>query len=315
MASHRVNHLQEILMDIAKQIWFDGRFIDHQQATVPLLSHSLHYGSSIFEGMRFYETAKGPSVFRLKEHIERFIHSANAIQFPLTFTEQQLFDAVLSTISHNKMKSGYIRLIGYFGDGDMELHPTKALTHIAIILWPWVARLGSQSISLTIPSLWRTPPQCTVISAKISGHYGNSILARQEARRKGFHESLLLDYEGNISEASGANFFAIKDGSLFTTPKTNIFAGITRHSILQIAQHLNIPTRVKTIHPSELSQFEEAFLSGTAVEVVSIANIDQICFLHSNGPFTRKIKDFYTEVTEDKHPAFSDWLELTPEVL
>lgn len=305
-------------MDVADQIWFDGSFVDQRQATVPLLSHSLHYGSTIFEGMRFYDTVNGPAVFRLKEHIERFIHSANSIQFPLIYTEEQLFEAVLATIRQNKIPNGYIRVVGYFGAGDMELHPTKATRHVAIMLWPWDPRFGTQSISLTIPSLWRTPPQCTVISAKIAGHYANSILARQEARRKGFYESLLLDYEGNIAEASGANFFAIKKGVLYTPPEANIFAGITRDSILQIAKHLHISTRITTINPSHLSQFDEAFLSGTAVEVVPIINIDQARFQYSYGPLTRKLKDFYTEVTHGKHPEFSHWLQPaapTPEVV
>lgn len=299
-------------MNIAPQIWIDGKIQNHQLVTVSLLSHSLHYGSAIFEGMRFYDTPQGPAVFRLKDHIERFFHSAQAIGFPITYSQEELLHAVLETIAKNPLSNGYIRLIGYFGDGDMELHPTKASTHIAIILWPWPARLGNNSIKLTISSLWRTPPQCTVISAKISGHYGNSILARQEARRKGFHEALLLDYQGNIAEGSGANFFGIKNGMLFTPPETNIFAGVTRNSIIEVAQHLNIPVQIKTIAPDELSQFEEAFLSGTAVEVVSIERIDDCVFPHSFGPITKKLKEFYAQVVHGDHPVFAQWLETLP---
>jgi branched-chain amino acid aminotransferase len=289
-------------------IWLDGKIEPISSAKCSLLSHSLHYGSAFFEGLRFYETSYGPAAFRLQEHIDRFFHSAQAIGFALPFSQEEIFAAVIDLVQINQLPQGYIRLIGFFGEGDMELHPTKAALHTAIFLWPWSPRMGTSCIRVKISSFMRTPPSSTIITAKLSGHYGNSILARQEARKEGYHEALLLDSSGNIAEGPGANFFAMKDGTLLTPPDTHLFPGITRDSVLQIAEHVHIPYRIDNIHPIELSSCDEAFFTGTAMEIISIESIDATPLKASMGPVATQLKSHYAEIVHGKNSHFHHWL-------
>jgi branched-chain amino acid aminotransferase len=258
--------------------------------------------------MRFYETALGPAVFRLKEHVGRFFHSANAIHLAIPGSEESLCQAVLDTIQQNGFSQGYVRIIGFFGDGDMELHPTSAAMHTAIFAWPWEPRMGRDSIRVKISSYMRTPPQSTAITAKLSGHYANSILARREAREHGYDEALLLDMYGNIAEGPGANFFGVIDGVLITPPPSQLFAGITRDSILQIAQDSDIPCRIDNIHPTQLLSLNEAFFTGTAMEIISIQSIDDVLIQNRKGSIARQLQKSYSEIVHGKNPQYREWL-------
>jgi branched-chain amino acid aminotransferase len=286
--------------------WIDGRL--EKDAKVSLLSHSLHYGSGIFDGMRFFHGQKGPAIFRGDDHIERFFHSAKAIGQSLSFTPQEIKKGIKDVIRESGLLEGYIRPFGFFGDGDMELNPTVASFHVGIAVWPWPARLGDDPISVTLSSFTRTPEKSTILTAKISGHYGNSILARQEARRKGFSEALLLDQNGNIAEGSGANFFCVKNGKLYTPFEKNIFPGITRDTVIQLAKDVKIDVILSDIPFSEIPSFDEAFFTGTAVGIVPIANIDHFYFKESNGSVTKKLKDLRTLAVEGKMIKYEHWL-------
>lgn len=288
--------------------WMDGQLKTDAEVRVPLLSHSLHYGSAVFDGLRFYETDQGPAVFRLTEHMERFLFSAKKIGFTIPYSLKELCQVVVDTIKANKLSAGYIRPLAFWGEGDMELHPTIAQQHVAVAVWPWKPRLGEKAIRVKISSFLRTPPQSTIISAKFTGHYANSILARQEARKEGYHEALFLDYKGNISEGPGANFFAIQKGVLLTPPEDTVFAGITRHSILELAKHIGIPTKIQTIHPDSIPLFDEAFFVGTAVEVVSIKEIDEKVIKNAPGEITSLLHKLYKNVVSGKEDDNRNWL-------
>lgn len=295
-------------MQVGNKIWLDGQIQNLVEAKFSLLSHSLHYGSAFFEGLRFYETLQGPAIFRLKEHIARFFHSAEAIQFHLPYSEDKFLEAVVHVVNLNEFSQGYIRFLGFFGEGDMELHPTQALLHTAIILWPWKPRMGTKSIRVKISSFMRTPPECTTITAKLSGHYANSILARQEARKEGYDEALLLDERGYIAEASGANFFVVKNNHLITPPSSHIFAGITRDTILNIAKNLDISCHVDNIDPRELLFCDEAFLTGTAMELISIESINDQQIANAIGSMATKLKTQYLNIVQGKDAHYYHWL-------
>jgi len=295
-------------MKVGGNIWFDGQLTKLENIQLSLLSHSLHYGSAVFEGIRFYATEEGPAVFRLYEHLVRLAHSAKSIQFQLGYTVEVLEEAVLQVIRENAIEEGYIRIIGFYGDGDMELHPTKASRHVAIVIWPWAPRMGTTSIKVKISPFMKTPPQATVLDAKLSGHYANSILARQDARKDGFHEALLLDMHGHISEASGANFFAVKDGRLLTPPEEYIFPGITRDCVITLAKDLKIPVDMTPILPKQLSACDELFLTGTAMELISIEQVDDKVIRHKTGPVTRKLKNAFSQIIKGRSQKYLNWL-------
>lgn len=290
------------------QFWIDGSFKEEQSIRIPLLSHSLHYGSAIFEGIRFYETERGPAIFRLNEHIERFFHSAEQFRLRLPYSVQELCNAALQTVRINALRSGYIRPIAFWGEGDMELHPTHACIHVGIAVWPWAPRLGQRPIRVMTSSFLRTPPSSTIISAKFTGHYANSILARQEARDQGFDEALLLDHAGHIAEGPGANFFAVRDGVLFSPPEGNIFPGITRASLIELAQKSDIPFQEHNLLPADIPLFDEAFFSGTAVEVAPIQVIDGVAIRSPHGNITTRLQKLYRDVVEGREKGMNNWL-------
>lgn len=292
--------------------WLDGRLVEEAEARFPLLSHSLHYGSAVFDGLRFYETAEGPAAFRLEEHIERFLHSARQFRLALPYGAGALRDAVFQTIRVNALRAGYARPIAFLGGGDMELNAVKADLHVAVAVWPWSPRLGTEAIRVRVSSYRRSSPKSTVLSAKLTGHYANSILARQEARDGGFHEALLLDHEGNVAEGPGANFFAVKDGVLVTPPAEKVFAGITRDSMLALAGALGIPSEVRDIAPAELPACQEAFFAGTAVEAVPIAAIDGTAFATAPGPVTERLKAAFADAACGRERRFARWRSVVP---
>ncbi|MEK6823113.1 MAG: branched-chain amino acid transaminase, partial [Nanoarchaeota archaeon] len=257
-------------MQATDVIWMDGAFVAWDDAKVHVISHALHYASGVFEGIRFYETPEGPAIFRLQEHIDRLFVSAKKIGMQIPFTREQLVRATVELIAKNKVGSGYIRPIAFFGYGGMGLTPKGAAINVAIACWPWPAFLGDKPIKVKTSSFIRIHPKSTHADAKITGHYINSLLAAQEAHAEGYDEALLLDWEGFVAEGPGENVFAVKDGVLYTPPLGAILPGITRDSVITIARDLGIEVRQMTLTPQDLRNAEELFFTGTAVEVAPI---------------------------------------------
>ena len=272
-------------------IWMDGKLVKWSEAKIHVLTHTLHYGAGVFEGERFYETDKGPAVFRLKEHTERLFRSAESFEMKIPFSKEEINKATLETIKANRINSGYIRPIAYFGYGKMGLNPKGAPVNISIAVWPWGAYLGEDAVKVKIPKIIRTHPGTTDPHAKICGNYANSILASLEIKKSGYDEALLLDYKGNIAEGPGENIFIVKDGRLFTPLLGNVLPGITRMSIIQIAKDQGIKVEEKIITVDEVKQADELFFTGTAAEVTAIKQVDESMIGNGKiGPITAKLK-------------------------
>lgn len=269
----------------------------------------MHYGSAVFEGIRFYKTDKGPAVFRLKEHTARLLKSAKVFNMKIPFTQQQLEEATLETIRKNKIGAGYIRPIAFFGYGKMGLNPEGAPVDVAIAVWPWGSYLGEEAVKVKVSKYMRIHPKSLISDAKVSGHYVNSILASLEAKESGYQECLLLDYTGNIAEGPGENFFMIKKGKLYTPPLGNILPGITRDSIIKIARDLGHDSEEKVISVKDAKSADECFYTGTAAEVTGIKQIDETVIGNGSiGPITRKLKTAFLDVVQGRNKKYGSWL-------
>jgi branched-chain amino acid aminotransferase len=295
----------------AKTIWLDGKFVKSADAHINVLSHALHYGSSVFEGIRAYETPDGPAVFRLHDHVERFFFSADALGIKIPYTEREIERAILKTVALNKLKECYIRPIAFYGEGQMALMPSGATIHVAIAAWPWGAYLGEHAmLSAVVSPYVRFHPRSVVPGAKIGGYYATSVLATIDARKRGFNESILLDHEGNVAEGPGENIFMVRRGRLITPRSPSILPGITRDSVLAIARDLRIPVAVKKISLRDLMNADEAFFTGTAAEVASIGKVNgrRIGGGRKPGPVTRKIREHYLAATHGQLRKYKKWL-------
>ena len=294
----------------SKKIWMDGQLINWKDAKIHVLTHTLHYGAGVFEGIRAYKTEKGPAVFRLPEHIKRFFYSASCIGMEIPFSEDDIRKAVLDTIVVNELDACYIRPLGFFGYGKMGLNPKGAPVHIAIAVWPWGAYLGEDAIVKVKSSKYmRIHPKSTVADAKICGHYVNSILASIEVKKMGGDEALLLDYEGYAAEGPGENIFMVKNGKMYTPLSGTILPGITRQSIIKIARDLNIETEEKKLTIEELQSADEAFFVGTAAEVCPIGEIDNAVINNGKlGEITKRIKEMYQKAITGKEEKYLNWL-------
>ncbi|MFA6528885.1 MAG: branched-chain amino acid transaminase [Candidatus Gracilibacteria bacterium] len=296
-------------MQTTSYIWKNGKFQKWAKCQTHVLTHSLHYSAGVFEGIRFYKTAKGPAVFRLKEHIKRLFYSADTLNMHIPYNETEIKNAIIETIKKNKIESGYIRPIVYFGYGKMGLHPKGAPIDVAIAVWGWGAYLGEHASKVKISPYMRLHPKTTVPDAKICGHYTNSILASIDAKNHGYDEALLLDYQGNIAEGPGENFFMIKDEKIYTPRTGSILPGITRDAIITLAKDLDFTVIEKSIKPSDLKGAEEAFFTGTAAEVSPIASVDKIKFPKKN-PITTLLKEEFVKITTGKNKKYAKWLTL-----
>ncbi|MBI4439787.1 branched-chain amino acid transaminase [Candidatus Woesearchaeota archaeon] len=296
-------------MDKTDYIWFNGKLVKWEDAKIHVLVHALHYGSAVFEGIRFYKTDKGPAVFRLKEHTARLLKSAKVFNMKIPFTQQQLEEATLETIRKNKIGAGYIRPIAFFGYGKMGLNPEGAPVDVAIAVWPWGSYLGEEAVKVKVSKYMRIHPKSLISDAKVSGHYVNSILASLEAKESGYQECLLLDYTGNIAEGPGENFFMIKKGKLYTPPLGNILPGITRDSIIKIARDLGHDSEEKVISVKDAKSADECFYTGTAAEVTGIKQIDETVIGNGSiGPITRKLKTAFLDVVQGRNKKYGSWL-------
>lgn len=297
-----------------EKIWFDGKFVDWDDAKIHVLTHSLHYGLAIFEGIRCYETDKGPAVFRLKDHVERFFKSAHIFTLKIPFTEEEIYNAILETVRVNKMKSCYIRPIAFVGYGNMGVYPKNNPIQVAIAVWSWGAYLGEEGlckgIRVKTSSFIRNHVNSNMSRGKIAGYYVNSQLAKMEAISCGYDEAVLLDTEGYVSEGSGENIFIIRKGYLKTTPLTSILEGITRDTVLRIAKDLGIETKEERFTRDELYISDEAFFTGTAAEITPIREVDgRLIGSGCRGPITEKIQTLFFDIVKGKNQRYIEWLD------
>ncbi|MCX6712970.1 MAG: branched-chain amino acid transaminase [Candidatus Vogelbacteria bacterium] len=288
-----------------QKIWLDGKLVDWDKANFHLLTHTLHYGSGAFEGIRAYATASGPAVFRLDDHLKRFVYSAKVFGLKMPYKIKELKGAIIDLLKINRLEEGYIRPIVFYGN-KMGLVPTGAPIHVAIAAWPWGKYLAKDRVAVKISKFIRLHPKSTVIDAKLSGHYANSIVASMEAKDLGFDEALLLDHEGNIAEGPGENIFFIKDRTLVTPQPGSILPGITRDSIKRIAKDLKYKLVEKKIRPAEIKNYAEAFFVGTAVEVCPIARINNFKFKGSEQ--ATELQKTYNDTVRGKIKKYKKWL-------
>jgi len=298
----------------AKYIWMDDRLVKWEDAQVHVLTHTLHYGFGVFEGIRFYKQETGGSaIFRLKEHIERLLNSAKIIGLPTDLTEEHIIHAIIETIKANGLEEGYIRPIIFLGDGAMGLNFTDNPVRFSVAVWEWGAYLGEEGlkngIRAKISSFVRHHVNASMTKAKVCGNYVNSILAKKEAVKNGYDEAIILDTDGYVSEASGENIFIVKNGVLKTPPLTSILPGITRDSVLEISKDCGIPVIEQRFTRDELYIADEVFLTGTAAEITPVRSVDdRLIGKGKPGEITRKLQEIFFNVVRGKEERYKKWL-------
>ncbi len=294
-------------------IWMNGEFVNWDDANVHILTHALHYGSGVFEGIRCYKTAKGPAIFRHREHMERLHNSAKIYHMEIPYSVEELMDATKELIRKNCLEECYIRPIVYRGYGEMGLNPTNVPIDVAIAVWPWGAYLGDEGIKngirTMISSFHRISPKSLPPFAKCTGTYVNSILAKLESLHAGCDEAIELDYKGFISEGPGENIFMIKDGKIFTPPEhASILVGITRDTAITIARDLGYEVVETDITRGQLYLADELFFTGTAAEITPIREVDGI-EIEKPWPITKAIQEKFFAAIKGKDDNYKDWLD------
>lgn len=297
----------------SKKIWMDGTLVDWDDATIHVLTHSLHYGLAPFEGIRCYKGKSGSTIFRLQEHVDRLFESAHITMMPMPFSKKDVMDAVIETVRANQLESCYIRPIAFIGYGAMGVYPGDNPIRLAIAAWPWGSYLGedalTQGIRAKISSFTRHHVNVSMTRAKISGYYVNSILAKWEAKKSGYAESILLDPDGYVSEGTGENVFIVSKGILKTTPLTSILEGITRNSIMQLAKAKNIPLVEERFTRDAMYVADEVFLTGTAAEVTPVRELDDRTIGEGKpGPITQALQSDYFKIVRGEDHAYANWL-------
>lgn len=296
-----------------EKIWMDGSLIDWKDAKIHVLTHALHYGSGVFEGIRCYNTIKGPAIFRLREHIKRLFNSAKMYMMEIPYSVDELCEATKNVISANKLKECYIRPIVFRGYGEMGLNPLNAPINTAIAVWPWGTYLGEEGlkngIKAKISSFQRISPNILPPRGKATGQYINSILAKIEALDSGYDEAIMLDFRGFISEGPGENIFIVKDSVLYTPPEhASILPGITRDSVMRIARDMELDVRETDLTRGMLYTCDEAFFTGTAAELTPIKEIDGR-EIGRPGEITKKIQEKFFDIIRGKDKNYEEWLD------
>jgi len=298
-------------MQATKFIWMNGEFKPWAEATVHVLTHTLHYGGGAFEGIRFYDTAQGPAIFRLDEHVERLLYSTSVLKMNLPYSQADIVNAIIEVVRLNELPAGYIRPIAYFGYGKMGVNPTGSPSELAIACWPWGAYLPHEAVDIKTSRYIRIHKQSTVVDAKLCGHYLNGILATLELQGTHYHEALFLDDREFISEGAGENFFIAKNNVLYTPQLGTILAGITRQTVMEIAATFGYNVVEKDINLEEAYHADEAFFTGTAAEVTAIRSIDDKVLGDGKvGPITTKIKTTYLDIVHGKNPDYLNFLTI-----
>ncbi len=296
-------------------IWYDGKMVNWRDATTHVLTHTLHYGMGVFEGVRAYKTDKGAAIFRLQEHTDRLFNSAHILQMKMPFSKQEISDAMCAAVRENKLESAYIRPMAFYGAEAMGIAAKTLSTHVICAAWSWGAYMGDEALTKGIrvktSSFSRHHVNITMCKAKANGNYMNSILAHQEAAQDGYDEALLLDVDGFVAEGSGENVFIIRKGKLYTPDLTSALEGITRDTIVQLAKEIGLEVIEKRITRDEVYTADEAFFTGTAAEVTPIRELDNRNIgTGTRGPITEKLQALYFDVVKGKSAKHADWLTL-----
>lgn len=296
-----------------EKIWMDGEFVDWKEAKVHVLTHALHYGSGVFEGIRCYKTDDGPAVFRFKEHLNRLYDSARMYHMVIPYDLEALREATKELIRINGLDACYIRPIVFRGYGEMGLNPLKSVVNVSIAVWPWGAYLGEEGIKngirCNISSYQRISSKALPPFAKCTGPYVNSILAKVESLQSGCDEAIMLDYRGLVSEGPGENIFVVKNGQISTPPETaSILRGITRASVIEIAKDSGHAVLENDITRESLLKADEVFFTGTAAEITPIREIDGVQ-IGKPGPITREIQDKFYKIIKGQDPRYKKWLD------
>jgi branched-chain amino acid aminotransferase len=303
------------MVDKVEKIWFDGTFVDWDNANVHVLTHTLHYGLGVFEGIRCYKLHSGKSaIFRLQEHVERLFESAHICTLKLEQTQQQVVDACLETVRVNKLEECYLRPLAFIGAGAMGLGATENRTHLVVVAWKWGAYLGDegikQGIRAKVSSFARPGINSVMAKGKVVGHYVNSILAKREVMAAGYQEAIMLDGQGYVSEASGENIFVVKKGVIYTPPMGSaILGGITRDSVITLCGELGLKLVERTITRDELYTADEIFMCGTAAEITPVRELDdRRVGAGTRGPITERVQKRYFEVVRGEGKPYPAWL-------
>ena len=294
-------------------IWYDGKMVPWRDATTHVLTHTLHYGMGVFEGVRAYKTDQGTAIFRLKEHTDRLFRSAHILGMKMPYDKKTIADAQLAAVRDNKLESGYLRPMAFFGSEAMGISAKTLSTHVIVAAWTWGTYLGQEALEKGIrvktSSFARHHVNITMCKAKANGNYINSILAHQEAAADGYDEALLLDVDGFVAEGSGENVFMIRNGKLYTPDLTSALEGITRDTIITFANEIGLPVIEKRITRDEVYSADEAFFTGTAAEVTPIRELDNRAIGEGKrGPLTTQLQTMFFDCVKGKDSKHKDWL-------
>lgn len=300
-------------METTEFIWLNGKYVPWAEAKVHILTHTLHYSGGAFEGIRVYKTAEGTAIFRLEDHVDRLLYSISALKMEFPYTRENIIDVIKGVVRINKLEQGYIRPIAYYGYGKMGVKPMGSPPQFAVACWPWGEYLPHSGVDVKTSRFMRIHPDTTVIDAKLCGHYLNGVLASLELQGTHYHEMLLLDDKKFISEGPGENFFIVKNGTLYTPKIGTILNGITRKTIMLLADKFGIPVVEDDITLNRAYEADEAFFTGTAAEVSPIRSIDDKQIgRDSTWPITSKLKAAYDDVVYGRNKEFKKYLTYVP---
>jgi len=310
--------LPPALSDRDGKIWMDGQMVEWRDAKIHVLTHTLHYGCGVFEGVRAYKTEQGTAIFRLEEHTQRLLNSAKILRMKIPFTHEQIMQAQIDVVRANTLESCYLRPLSWIGSRKLGVSPKGNTIHLMVAAWPWGAYLGEEGmkrgIRVKISSFTRHHVNITMTQAKAVSNYTNSILANMEATDDGYDEAMLLDANGFVSEGSGENLFIVKDGVVYTPDlSAGALNGITRNTVLHICKDLGLEVVQKRITRDEVYIADEAFFSGTAAEITPIRELDRIelgkgDYVGSRGPITEKIQTAYFDIVSGRNAKYGHWL-------
>ena len=301
----------------SRYVWVEHELKDSSESKIPFVNAGLHYGFSVFEGIRCYATDTGAAIFRLEEHVDRLLDSAHIVGFrDLPFTRAELLEAIHKTVAANGFSACYIRPLIYL-DGAMNLVVDSGKPRLMIAVWEWTSFLGAEArergIRANISSYTRLHPNIMMTKAKVSGNYVGSILAKTESQRLGFDEAIMLDPQGYVAECSGENIFVVRDNLIYTVPKASILEGITRDSLITLARDLGDTVLEEPISRDQLYIADEVFVCGTAAEVIALREIDfRMIGDGKTGPVARLLQESFEQVTSGRHPRSAEWLSLVP---
>lgn len=301
------------MLQPVEKIWMDGKFVPWADAQVHILTHSLHYGLAVFEGIRCYRGRSGSAIFRLQEHVDRLFDSAHIGMMTMPYDKKQIAEAIVDTVRVNRLDACYIRPLVYIGYGAMGVHPGDNPVRVGIAAWRWGSYLGDDALvngmRACISSLTRHHVNVSMTKGKISGYYVNSIMAKREAKSDGYDEAILLDAEGYVSEGTGENVFIVRRGKLKTTPLTSILEGITRNSVIELAREQNIDVAEERFTRDEMYVADEVFVTGTAAELTPVREIDNRRIgTGKPGPITLALQKTFFSIVRGEDPAHQSWL-------